>query len=645
MVLPSFSTLLQALKEDSSSSNASAPALVLCGASSPAVSRAALHTAVCDTAGRLKEAGIRPGDAVSLAFDNSLEFVVAFLGITYARAIAAPLNAAYKVEEHAFYLEDSNSKLLLLPSQGLPAAQQAALKLGVPVASVRVTLDGNGGVPAIVMKPLQGLTSFPAQGVRPVLDAPQPSDVALFLHTSGTTGRPKGVPLSQLNLASSLANIIATYDLTARDRSYLVMPLFHVHGLMAGLLAPLAAGGAVIFPSAGRFTASTFWQDCCAHGATFYTAVPTIHQVLLARAATDYPRNAPPPLRFIRSCSSALAPATLEKLEATFRVPVLEAYAMTEASHQMCSNPLPSGGPRKPGTVGPAQGGVKVAILDAQNRLLSPGAIGEVCVRGPNVTAGYLNNPKANEEAFAGGWFHTGDQGFLDEQGYVTLTGRIKELINRGGEKVSPLEVDAALLAHPAVAEAVSFGAPDQKYGEVVAAAVVLRPEAAQPQPALQAQHHAALEKAIKEHCGKKLSSFKVPSVIFFSDKLPKTATGKIQRRHMVAAFMGPSAAGPSNPGSNTLKQSLPAASPAASVQGTEEITAGHSGNDSRYSSGCMSFLSINTGLTPVLAARAPYRPTLILNQSWLHALPINNGLVDVKRCACSCMHSHKHRR
>lgn len=509
----------------------SAPdALSVAIAGGPSFTRAALERAIHSVAGRLKAAGVKPGDVVCMAFENKIEFVVSFLAVTLARGVAAPLNAAYKKDEHAFYLEDSKAVLLILPVEGNPAAQQAAVERGVPIVTMAVQAQGAAS-PLVHIKRLGDNGAFPPPtGISP-FEPPKPSDIALFLHTSGTTGRPKGVPLSHGNLMASVSNIIKTYDLVSTDVSYLVMPLFHVHGLMAGCLAPLAAGGTVVLPSAGKFSANDFWKDACEYRATFYTAVPTIHQILLARASKDYPASSPPPLRFIRSCSSALAPATLEKLEAVFKVPVLEAYAMTEASHQMCSNPLPEYGPHKPGTVGKAQGSVEVAILNLQNKIVPAGQIGEVCIRGPNVTAGYNNNPKANEEAFAGGWFHTGDQGFLDPEGYLTLTGRIKELINRGGEKISPLEVDAALLAHPAVAEAVSFGVPDDKYGEVVAAAVVLRPGVARD----------GVEESIKKHCAAKLAAFKVPIMIFVTDVLPKTATGKIQRRHMVAAFIKPS--------------------------------------------------------------------------------------------------------
>jgi len=207
---------------------------------------------------------------------------------------------------------------------------------------------------------------------------------------------------------------------------------------------------------------------------------------------------------------------------------------MTEASHQMTSNPLPKYGPRKPGTVGRAQGSVKVTILDSECQPMPLGHVGEVCIQGPNVTAGYRNNPSANEEAFAGGWFHTGDQGFLDEDGYVTLTGRLKELINRGGEKISPLEVDATLLGHPWVAEAASFAAPDEKYGEVVAAVVMLNDKGKQAAAAGGDAHVVA---SIQAHCGAKLSAFKVPGKVFIADDIPKNPTGKIQRRILVDHF------------------------------------------------------------------------------------------------------------
>ena len=476
-----------------------------------------------------------------------VDFIVAFLAVTAARAVAAPLNAAYKEAEFAFYIEDAGSSLVLLPGAGgrsptaAPGPRAAAAKLGVPVAALAVSWAFGGAVSVQTtpqspsLRPLPPRAPDTANAAALAANPPLPSDTALFLHTSGTTSRPKGVPLTHANLAASLTNIAATYELTPADCSFLVMPLFHVHGLMAGLLAPLAAGSSVGLPPEGRFAASTFWAGVSECRATFYTAVPTMHQVLLARGPGERTAAGTPRLRFIRSCSSALAAPTLAKLEAAFGAPVLEAYAMTEAAHQMTANPLPAHGPHKPGTVGRAAGSVSLAILDPANRVItSPGVIGEVCIRGPNVTAGYRNNPAANAEAYAGGWFHTGDQGSLDGQGYLTLTGRLKELINRGGEKISPLEVDAALLAHPSVAEAVSFGAPDEKYGEVVAAAVVLVPGA----------DAAGAAESIRAAAASTLAAFKVPSRIFITDAVPKTATGKVQRRFVAEHFCKKGGAG-----------------------------------------------------------------------------------------------------
>lgn len=360
-----------------------------------------------------------------------MQFVVVFLATIRVRAIAAPLNSAYLEDEFVFFLEDAESTLLLVPAkEGNKHAEAAAARLNLPVAGIHWQKDdsGSGNVVLVPRARLEG-GSLPEDLAG---REPDEEDIALFLHTSGTTSRPKGVPLTQKNLATSLKNIVASYELSASDRNLIVMPLFHVHGLMAALLSTLAAGGTAILPGAGRFSASTFWTDMTTYNATWYTAVPTIHQILLSvhksKPEAEYPK-----LRFIRSCSSSLAPAVLQQLEEAFHAPVLEAYAMTEASHQMTANPLPVHGPHKPGTVGKATG-VELAILDDDGTILKAGEQGEVCIRGANVTKGYKNNPDANKSAFAFGWFHTGDRGFVDSEGYLTLTGRIKELINRGGE-------------------------------------------------------------------------------------------------------------------------------------------------------------------------------------------------------------------
>mmetsp|Transcript_8438 Transcript_8438/g.15270 ORF Transcript_8438/g.15270 Transcript_8438/m.15270 type:complete len:537 (-) Transcript_8438:1745-3355(-) len=470
----------------------------------------------------LVRAGAQKSDVICSAHRNSIEFIVAYLATTWIGATAAPLNASYLAEEFRFFMSDTNAKAILLHQDQTPEAQAAAKQLGIPVWFTEDNVSSGESPGSIKLYAPESASSGKAEK-----SSAKPDQIGMFLHTSGTTSKPKGVPLTQKNIACSLQNIAKTYELTSKDTTLLVMPLFHVHGLIAAALSTLASGGCVVIPPNGRFSASNFWPIVMRFNVTWYTAVPTIHQVLLSRAEKEYPKDSKPNLRFIRSCSSSLAPAVLSKLEEAFDAPVLEAYGMTEAAHQMSSNPLPKYGPRKPGTVGVGQG-VEIVILNDVLEKVAAGVEGEVCIRGDNVTHGYHNNEAANKEGFAGGYFHTGDQGVLDADGYLRLTGRIKELINRGGEKISPLELDAALLAHPGVVEAVAFAAPDEKYGEIVNAAVILHPD-----------HTGKVsEEDIKSFVATRLAKFKVPSKIFISETLPKTATGKVQRRIVAAHFL-----------------------------------------------------------------------------------------------------------
>ena len=340
------------------------------------------------------------------------------------------------------------------------------------------------------------------------------ADAALILHTSGTTSRPKIVPLTHGNLCASARNIVETLSLGPTDRGLHVMPLFHIHGLVAGLLAPLLAGGSVF--CAPGFNALKFFAWMDEARPTWYTAVPTMHQAILARAGRNRDVILRSPLRFIRSSSASLPPQVMAGLEETFSAPVIEAYAMTEAAHQMTSNPLPPR-PRKPGTVGVAAG-PEVRILDAQGNVLPAGQIGEVAIRGENVLQGYENNPQANAAAFVNGWFRTGDQGHLDEDGYLRITGRLKEIINRGGEKISPREVDEVLLSHPAVAQALTFALPHEKLGEEVAAAIVVH------------EGQKVAEQELRDFAAGRLSDFKVPRRIVFLEQIPAGPTGKPQR-------------------------------------------------------------------------------------------------------------------
>ena len=465
----------------------------------------------------LAASGIQRGDRVGIALPNGLPTIVGFLAASMA-GTAAPLNPAYREDEFRFYLEDTRARVLLLPPDGAEEARRAAgdrvpiLAVGMDAAGV-VGLSGasRGGVPNAAAA--LGRRSAP-------ITAPGVDDVALILHTSGSTGRPKRVPLSHANLSISARNVARSYGLTSSDVSLCVMPLFHVHGLVASTLATLATGGTVVVP--GKFSPLSFWRVARDHGVTWYSAVPTLHQLLLARAEPGSARPAgAEKLRFIRSCSASLPPQVMQDLEAAFGAPVLEAYGMTEAAHQMASNPLPPGA-RKPGSVGPGTD-VRISIMDGNGRHLKQGERGEVVIQGPNVITGYEGNAEANAACFTDGWFRTGDQGVLDAAGYLTLVGRLKELINRGGEKISPREIDEVLLAHPAVAEAVCFGVPHPTWGEEVAAAVVLR--------------GAATESELLAYCRERLSDYKRPKQIHITDAIPRTATGKIQRRVVAEAY------------------------------------------------------------------------------------------------------------
>ena len=467
----------------------------------------ALRTLAKQTLAVLNAQGVGRNDRVAIVLDNGPEMAAAFLCIA-AGATAAPLNPVYRAEEFEFYLTDLNAKILVIERDKASPAVDVARKLDIPIVRLAATPDKGTG--SFALEFTEGLALSKADKTGPAA----PDDIALVLHTSGTTSRPKIVPLSQRNVCASARNVRETLALTDSDRGMGIMPLFHIHGLIAGTLAPLSAGGEVCCTTG--FNALRFFSWMAEVRPTWYTAVPTMHQAILSRASKNAEVIKANPLRFIRSSSSSLAPQIIKELEEVFGAPVIESYGMTEAAHQMASNPLPPG-KRKPGTVGIAAG-PEVGVIDATGHLLPAGATGEIAIRGPNVMSGYENNPRANGEAFSNGWFRTGDQGVMDADGYVTITGRLKEIINRGGEKISPREVDEVLMDHPAVQQCVTFALPHDKLGEDVAAAVVLR-EGAQ-----------AGEKDLREFAAKRLADFKVPRKILILPEIPKGATGKTQR-------------------------------------------------------------------------------------------------------------------
>jgi acyl-CoA synthetase (AMP-forming)/AMP-acid ligase II len=472
------------------------PALSVSGGG-PVATYDQLRQQVDAAAAKLNQLGLGRGDRIAMALPNGLETIVSFLAASTV-ATAAPLNPAY-----------TGARALIVPPNGSDQARAAA---GDQVMLIEAGLDGEGRVQ---------LSAAQNAGAPRTRDYPNDDDTALILHTSGTTSRPKRVPLSHANLLTSARNVAETYNLTSGDVSLCVMPLFHVHGLVASTFGTLFTGGTVVVPP--RFNPLSFWSTVRDHRVSWYSAVPTIHQVLLARTKAGARPAGAEQLRFIRSCSAALPPQMMADIEEKFGAPILEAYGMTEAAHQMASNPLPPGA-RKPGSVGRGTA-VSIAILNKAGDLLPVGSKGEVSIKGPNVFGGYEGNAEANATSFSSGWFRTGDEGYLDNEGYLTLVGRIKEMINRGGEKISPREIDEALLNHPAVAEAVCFGVADRVYGEEVAAAVVLS--------------GSATEAELIAHCRSSLADFKCPKVIYIVDAIPRTATGKIQRRNVASEISG----------------------------------------------------------------------------------------------------------
>ncbi|MGE0095630.1 MAG: acyl--CoA ligase [Alphaproteobacteria bacterium] len=470
----------------------------------PSLDYAGLRRHVAATVERLNALGIGRNDRVAIVLANGPEMASAFLAIG-AGATTAPLNPAYRTEEFEFYLSDLNAKALVIEDGAESPALAVAKKLNVPVIRLKADPKGPAGL----------FTLDGAAGTKPAKGGfAEADDIALVLHTSGTTSRPKIVPLSQRNVTASAGNIGKTLALTAQDRCLNIMPLFHIHGLMAATLSSMAAGASV-YCSPGFNALKVFaWLDEAKP--TWYTAVPTMHQAIVARAERNPESVKRAKLRFIRSSSSSLPPQVMAELERVFNAPVIESYGMTEASHQMASNPLPPKA-RKPGSVGIAAG-PEVAIMDDVGNLLPQGGVGEIVIKGANVTAGYENNPKANAGAFTNGWFRTGDQGSFDADGYLSITGRLKEIINRGGEKISPREVDEVLLDHPAVAQAITFAMPHAKLGEEVAAALVLK------------EGTSATENDIRTFVAGRLADFKVPRKVVFLAEIPKGATGKAQR-------------------------------------------------------------------------------------------------------------------
>ncbi|CAK1366312.1 Oxalate--CoA ligase [Cercospora beticola] len=476
------------------------------------------------------QCGVSHGSVVALTLQNSTHLALIFLALLACDATIAPLNPKFKASEYEYYLEDADAQFIVAPSaawsseSALASAtdglQCARLECFHEEKSLRVKQVGS------------------AKGALPSSDAI--GNTALILHTSGTTGKPKRVPLTLANLLASTHNVIEAYKLDDTDRTVLLMPLFHIHGIVAGLLAPLLCGAGVVIPVKG--VSDDFWQTFVNHNATWWTATPTHQNVILGLPKPTFKTQ----LRFIRSCSSALSPQDLQRLEEAFGVPVLQAYAMTENAHHIASQVL--GRDRKPGSVGYPSPNVDVVVVDDAGKVLSSDQTGEIAIKGKSTTLGYLGNPEANAKAFtSSGHFRTGDRGFFDKDGCLFLTGRLKEMINKGGESLSPVEIDNVLVSHEKVAEAVSFAVPDEVYGEDIGAAIVL------------AKGQKLAESELIAWLREKVSETKLPKTLWFVDAIPKTATGKLQRLTVAKKMLekNPQTSSSSNGGSGGAVEDL----------------------------------------------------------------------------------------
>src|SRR5437588_7146376 len=499
MTLKSVDTLLDVLHFADSHTAVIVPELGI------RVSYDSLRQQVLAMADALAAAGIRRGDRVAIVLPNGLPAIVSFLAASIA-GTAAPLNPAYPYEEFLFFLEDTAARLLICPPTGAEEARSAAADRNIPVFSVEMSDQGT----VCLLNAPKGISAT----------APSADDVALVLHTSGSTGRPKRVPLRHFNLAVSSANIANTYALSPEDVSLCIMPLFHIHGLIGSAMSTLLSGGTLVVPT--KFNALSFWRTVAEHRVTWYSGVPTMHQLLLALAHKKPAQAAS--LRFIRSCSAPLSSELIHKIEDLFGVPFVEAYGMTEAAHQMTSNPLPPRY-RKAGSVGVGTG-IRLSVMDKEGNELGTNQRGEIVIQAASVFRGYENNPEANARESVKRWLRTGDEGFLDEDCYLHLTGRMKDIIIRGGENVAPHEVDEVLLKHPAVSAAVTFGFAHPTLGEEVAAAVVLH------------EPHGATEAGLLKHCRECLAEYKCPKKLYIVTSIPTTATGKIRRRAVAAALL-----------------------------------------------------------------------------------------------------------
>ena len=440
--------------------------------------------------------GAQPGDTIALVMPNGLNTLRLLLGAMHGGWCVNPINLLSQPEQMRYVLMHSDCKVVIVSPEWEAPVRKLLADIERPVALWVSPPDGDN-LP-------QAATETPA---------PDPQALALLMYTSGTTGQPKGVMLSHANLLANAQAISREHGLTQSDRVLAVMPLYHINAFAVTMLAPLAHGGSLAMPP--KFSAARFWSQAISSGCTWINVVPTMISYLLQG-------DAPAPgqtsgIRFCRSASAALPPEHLLAFERKFGIGIIETMGLTETVAPSFSNPLQPG-LRKIGSVGRASG-CEARVIDAELRPVPNGQTGEIAIRGPNVMGGYYKNPEATQAAFTpDGWLRTGDLGHCDDDGFFFVTGRIKELIIKGGENIAPREIDEALLQHPAVLDAAAVGIPDRDYGQEIMACIVLRPE------------QSVKESDLREFCLDHLGRYKTPKVFRFVDELPRGPSGKVQR-------------------------------------------------------------------------------------------------------------------
>ena len=467
-----------------------------------------LQYLIPDVRAALRTAGLSRSARIVIAMPNGPHAALAIVAVACS-AVSIPLNPRQTLREIEMGFAALPPDAILLVKGSDSVVRRVADRLGIKILEAVRSQDGGLGIR--IDEPKSGT----AVAIREP-DEPDPDAPAFILQTSGTTAKPKLIPTAHRNMLAAAARVQAWFDLTPQDRCLCVSPVFYAHGLHVMIFTPLLSGGSIAFPTDASKFDDAEWFD--ALRPTWYSASPTVHRLVFDQTKLRADAKARHSLRFILSGGAPLPRDILEGLQQTLGVPVVEHYGSSEGM-QICSNQLKPGR-SKPGTVGiPSPDTVIIAADDGSK--LPPGQQGEILVGGPTVVAGYLNAPELSSASFVNGWFKSGDIGSIDEDGFLTLHGRKDDLINRGGEKISPMEIDEALLRHPAIAEAAAFSVPHSSLGEDVAAAVVLRPGMT------------ATSIELRRYLQDQLASFKVPGQIIIRDQLPKGKTGKIVRRQL----------------------------------------------------------------------------------------------------------------